>query len=117
LLIVNAADDIEYHIEFVVNNLKVKNYSHTKFGYMLFYFSENIKDVREYKLVVYDKNGKPLDISAAKVVENGDSLLLNLNSKFEVGNTYKLYIPKNTILLTNGSYNNEDIYLDFTIKN
>lgn len=117
LLIVNAVDHIEYHIEFVVNDFKVKNYSHTKFGYMLFYFSENIKDIREYKLIVSDENGKPLDISAAKVVENGDSLLLNLSSKFKVGNTYKLYIPKNTILLTNGSYNNEDIYLDFIIKN
>ncbi len=117
LLVVNADNDVEYHIEFIIgNNLKHIRSSYTKFGYMLFYFSAPIKDVREYKLIVYNKNNKPLGISTANVVDNGKCLLLTLNSKFNESESYKLYIPKNTMLLEDGNYNTEDIYIDFKIK-
>ncbi len=118
LLIINAIDDIEYHIEFIVEtNLKITSKSHTKFGYMLFNFSNNVKGIVQGKIQVFDENNNALQISETSIVHEGKTLLVSLTNEFKSGKTYKLYIPKNTIKFTDEYYYTKDIYYSFKAGN
>lgn len=118
LITINAADNIEYNIELIFgSNLKILNNSYTKFGYMLFTFSDNMKEIVEDKIKIYDEKGKYLDISEASITQSiSDTLLISLKNGFVSGKSYTLYIPEKSIKLENGFYNNEALYLDFTLK-
>lgn len=118
LLIINAIDDIEYHIEFIVEtNLKIISGSYTKFGYMLFNFSNNVKGIVQGKIQVFDENNNALQISETSIVHDGKTLLVSLTNEFKSGKTYKLYIPKNTIKFTDEYYYTKDIYYSFKVGN
>lgn len=118
LLTINADDNIEYHIEFIIESkLKITSSSHTKFGYMLFNFSNDAKEIVQGRIKIFDENNNALQISETSIVHEGRTLLVSLTNKFTSGKTYKLYIPKNTIKFTDEYYNTEDLYYIFKIGN
>ncbi len=117
LLIIKAADDIEYQIELIfASNLKIINNSYTKFGYMLFTFSDNMAEISADKIKVYDEDNQLINLESVKITVDSNILLVNPSYKFISGKTYRIYIPRKAIKLKNGQYNNEYIYLDFIIR-
>ncbi len=118
LLIIEAAGDIEFQIELIVvaSNLRVVSNFYTKFGYVLFTFSDNMEEISVDKIKVYDENNQLTNLEGIEIVEDSNILLVNPSYKFISGKAYRIYIPRKAIKLKSGQYNNEDIYSDFIIK-